>query len=162
MQGLSCSTLPLPQLSEDMVSSLLVIYKLFSFILNIVLFTGATSSNSNSSTLGNAVTATITGGGGGPSSTIVTSNAVSNLDVIQSVSHSSSLEHLSTSEIVDFVQQSSSGSDQMVTTVVDADSHHATVVGGVVDDDVGKDDSAMPMDIEEIIRPHVVLHSTNE
>ncbi|XP_065081423.1 probable serine/threonine-protein kinase tsuA isoform X2 [Ochlerotatus camptorhynchus] len=128
----------------------------------------ATSSNSNSSTLGNAVTATITGGGG-PSSTIVTSNAVSNLDVVTtSVSHSSSLEHLSTSEIVDFVQQSSSGSDQMVTTVVDADSHHAAVVGGVgsvvsvVDDDVGKDDTAMPMDIEEIIRPHVVLHPTNE
>lgn len=112
------------------------------------------------------MTATITGGGGGgPSSTIVNSNAVSNLDV---VSHSSSLEHLSTSEIVDFVQQSSSGSDQMVTTVVDGDSHHATIVGGVgsvvsvVDDDVDKDDTAMPMDIEEIIRPHVVLHSTNE
>lgn len=100
---------------------------------------------------------------------MVTSNAVANLDVVttSSVSHSSSLEHLSTSEIVDFVQQSSSGSDQLVTTIVDADSHHAAVVGGVgsvvsvVDDDVGKDDTAMPMDIEEIIRPHVVLHSAD-
>lgn len=132
---------------------------------------GSSSSNHSTSahsiaTLGNVATATVTGG---VPSTVVTSNAVGNLDVSNtSVSHSSSLEHLSTSEIVDFVQQSSSGSDQLVTTVVDADVHHAAVVGGVgsvvsvVDDDVGKDDTAMPMDIEEIIRPHVVLHSTND
>ncbi|XP_062558369.1 uncharacterized protein LOC134223235 [Armigeres subalbatus] len=131
---------------------------------------GTTSGSSNSSTLGSAVTATVTGGGGAHSSTVVTSNSLANLDVVttSSVSHGSSLEHLSTSEIVDFVQQSSSGSDQLVTTVVDADSHHAAVVGGVgsvvsvVEDDVGKDDTGMSMDIEEIIRPHVVLHSTNE
>lgn len=133
---------------------------------------GATSSSSNSSTLGNAVTATVTGGGG-PSSTVVTSNAVANLDVVTTSSavvggHNSSLEHLSTSEIVDFVQQSSCGSDQLVTTIVDTDSHHGAVVGGVgsvvsvVDDDVGKDDTGMSMDIEEIIRPHVVLHSAND
>lgn len=95
---------------------------------------------------------------------MVTSSALGGLDGVTTVSHSSSLEHLSTSEIVDFVQQNSSGSDQLVTTVVDADVHHAAVVGGVVvDDDVVKDtDTAMPMDIEEIIRPHVVLHSANE
>ncbi|XP_053695915.1 uncharacterized protein LOC128743376 [Sabethes cyaneus] len=132
----------------------------------------AGSSNNNSinaqtvatTTLGNAVTATVTGG----VSSSITSNAVTNLSAVSTttVSHSSSLDHLSTAEIVDFVQQSSSGSDQLVTTVVDADVHNAAVVGGVgsvvsvVDDDVGKDD--MPMDIEEIIRPHVVLHAANE
>ncbi|XP_055523523.1 uncharacterized protein LOC129717560 [Wyeomyia smithii] len=124
----------------------------------------AGSSNNNSinaqtvatTTLGSAVTATVTGG----ASSSITSNAVANLNAVTTtVSHSSSLDHLSTSEIVDFVQQSSSGSDQLVTTVVDADVHNAAVVG-VVDDDVGKDD--MPMDIEEIIRPHVVLHATND
>ncbi|XP_058467665.1 uncharacterized protein LOC131440414 [Malaya genurostris] len=128
---------------------------------------GGSSSNSINThsvvgaTLGNAATATVTGGGA--SSSVGTSNTIGNLDSVTStaVSHSSSLDHLSTAEIVDFVQQNSSGSDQLVTTVVDADVHHAAVVGGVVvDDDVGKDD--MPMDIEEIIRPHVVLHSTNE
>ncbi|XP_055616892.1 uncharacterized protein LOC129762529 [Toxorhynchites rutilus septentrionalis] len=133
---------------------------------------GGSSSSSNSAhsiatTLGNIVTAM----SGGPTSTVVTSNAIANLDAVTSTAvshHSSSLEHLSTSEIVDFVQQSSNGSDQLVTTVVDADVHHAAVVGGVgsvvsvVDDDVGKDDAAMSMDIEEIIRPHVVLHSTTD
>lgn len=120
---------------------------------------GGNSSSSNSThsvTLGAMTNVT----GGGATSTVVTSSALANLDGTATVSHSSSLEHLSTSEIVDFVQQNSSGSDQLVTTVVDADVHHAAVVG--VDDDVVKDDTAMPMDIEEIIRPHVVLHSANE
>lgn len=124
---------------------------------------GGNSSSSNSTHSVTLANATVTGGG--PTSTVVTSSALANLDGVTTatVSHSSSLEHLSTSEIVDFVQQNSSGSDQLVTTVVDADVHHAAVVGGVVvDDDVVKDDTAMSMDIEEIIRPHVVLHSANE
>uniref|UniRef100_A0A182N5Q5 ZAD domain-containing protein n=1 Tax=Anopheles dirus TaxID=7168 RepID=A0A182N5Q5_9DIPT len=40
--------------------------------------------------------------------------------------------------------------------------HHSHEVVGVVDEVVGKDDTTMSMDIEEIIRPHVVLHPPSE
>uniref|UniRef100_A0A2M4BI76 Putative elongation factor 1-alpha n=2 Tax=Anopheles marajoara TaxID=58244 RepID=A0A2M4BI76_9DIPT len=99
---------------------------------------------------------------------------------------------LELSSDIDFVQQSSSSGSELITTTTtttSADhqqptttqqhhhhqqqqhghhhhSHHVqhqhhTVVG-VVDEVVGKDDSTISMDIEEIIRPHVVLHSGNE
>ncbi|XP_053679973.1 uncharacterized protein LOC128730909 [Anopheles nili] len=41
-------------------------------------------------------------------------------------------------------------------------SHHSHEVVGVVDEVVGKDDATMSMDIEDIIRPHVVLQPASE
>uniref|UniRef100_A0A182JS54 ZAD domain-containing protein n=1 Tax=Anopheles christyi TaxID=43041 RepID=A0A182JS54_9DIPT len=130
---------------------------------------------------------TITLGGGATVVAITTTGT--NASVNSSTSTASAATLDLTSEM-DFVQQSSNSGSELITTTTTTSTpggsssssadpqaaqhhqqhhhhhhhhhlHHAHEVG-VVDEVVGKDDTTMSMDIEEIIRPHVVLHPTSE
>ncbi|XP_049278201.1 uncharacterized protein LOC125761270 [Anopheles funestus] len=146
----------------------------------------ATVNVGSTSSTGTLAGETITLGGGATVVAITTAGANASVNSSTSTTANATLDL--TSEM-DFVQQSSNSGSELITTTTSttggsssssADpqgttaghhtqhhhhhhhSHHTHEVVGVVDEVVGKDDTTMSMDIEEIIRPHVVLHPTSE
>uniref|UniRef100_A0A182PPZ6 ZAD domain-containing protein n=1 Tax=Anopheles epiroticus TaxID=199890 RepID=A0A182PPZ6_9DIPT len=134
---------------------------------------------------------TITLGGGATVVAITTTGTNASVNSSSSgTSTAAATATLDLTSEMDFVQQSSNSGSELITTTTttttstpggssstSADpqahhhqqqhhhhhhAHHTHEVVGVVDEVVGKDDAAMSMDIEEIIRPHVVLHPTSE
>uniref|UniRef100_A0A182MMA3 ZAD domain-containing protein n=1 Tax=Anopheles culicifacies TaxID=139723 RepID=A0A182MMA3_9DIPT len=142
------------------------------------------------STSGALAGETITLGGGATVVAITTAGANASVNSSTSTTAAATLDLTSEMDFVQ--QSSNSGSELITTTTTTSTSggsssssadpqgtttqghhpqqhhhhhhhpHHSHEVVGVVDEVVGKDDTTMSMDIEEIIRPHVVLHPTSE
>ncbi|XP_050069238.1 ubiquitin carboxyl-terminal hydrolase 36-like [Anopheles maculipalpis] len=150
----------------------------------------AASVGSTSSGAGTLTGETITLGGGATVVAITTTGANASVNSSTSTTAAAAATLDLTSEM-DFVQQSSNSGSELITTTTTTSTsggssttsadqpgtttghhqphhhhhhhhhpHHEVV--GVVDEVVGKDDTTMSMDIEEIIRPHVVLHPASE
>ncbi|XP_053659890.1 uncharacterized protein LOC128708935 [Anopheles marshallii] len=152
--------------------------------------TASTSVGSTSGAGGTLAGETITLGGGATVVAITTTGGNASVNSSTSTTANATLDLTSEMDFVQ--QSSNSGSELITTTTTTSTSggsssssadpqggaatghhtqhhhhhhhpHHSShEVVGVVDEVVGKDDTTMSMDIEEIIRPHVVLHPSSE
>ncbi|XP_035891605.1 uncharacterized protein LOC118502955 [Anopheles stephensi] len=151
---------------------------------------GSTSSGATGTLAGETIT--LGGGATVVAITTTGANAAAVNSSTSTTTAAAAAASLDLTSEMDFVQQSSNSGSELITTTTTTSTsgassassadqpgtttghhqqqhqhhhhhhhpHHEVV--GVVDEVVGKDDTTMSMDIEEIIRPHVVLHPASE